>query len=83
MMAFVKAIYVHATFVDISNISAVTDPMDDLDANCHNDICHGNIFCKFVGKVSQKVPTLPELLGLLPVFYQEFLAQPGSSWVNQ
>ena len=53
------------------------------DANRHNDIWHGNTFWKFVGKVSRKTPTLPELLDLLPVFYQEFLVPPGSSWVYQ
>ena len=33
--------------------------------------------------VIEKFQPNQEVLGLLPGFYQEFLAQPGSSWVNQ
>ena len=41
------------------------------------------IYFKCFQQVRQEVPIYQELLGLLPGYYQEFLGQPGSSWVNQ
>ena len=41
MVTFVQAIYVLATFVHISNISAVNDPILTIKARSRKDLCKG------------------------------------------
>ena len=47
-------------------------------------LCLFSIFLEILDEfVIEKFQPKQELLGLLPGFYREFLAKPGSSWVNQ